>query len=112
MKNSKYFVLALALSLTLGGVAAAKQAQSATQRLVSQLTLTPEQKTKVDPILEDDAKKLLALRQDASLSPEDRRTKSSEVRKDTDAKLKSVLTDEQWKKLQELKEERKKDKKK
>ena len=100
-------ILATILTFVFSTFAAAKEAQSATSRVVSQLTLTAEQKAKVDPIVAEDAKKLREVRNDAALSAEDKRKRSSEIRKDTEAKLKGALTEEQWKKYQELKAERK-----
>ena len=75
------------------------------QRIVSQLDLTADQKAKVDPILADDAKQVRALRGDAS--PE-AANKKVEIRKATDAQLKPILTEAQWKKLEQLREDRKK----
>lgn len=105
----KYFALALALALSLSvaAFAAPKQARSSVQNMVDQLTLTPEQKAKVDPITDEDAKQFRALKEDSSLSDEDRKKKTAELRKNTDVKLKAVLTEEQWKKYQEIKAERK-----
>src|SRR4051794_32488967 len=94
------------LALLLASIAVAAQPRSATQRLVDQLTLTPDQKTKLDPILADDSTKLRAIRNDATISADDKKTRSTEIRKDTDAKLKSILTDSQWKSYLDLKEQR------
>ena len=102
-------IFALVIACTLVTVALAKQAPSRDQRLVPQLNLTAEQKTKVDPILADAAKKLRDIRQDSAMSEADKRTRLSEVRKDTNAKLKEILTADQWKKLQELRGENKKE---
>ena len=103
---NRFLMLALALSWTL---AAAPQARSQMQRIVDQLDLSPDQKAKVDPILEDEAKQLRALRGDTS--PEAVKQKT-EIRKTTDAKVKPLLSDEQWKKLEQLRAERKKQGKK
>jgi hypothetical protein len=108
----KYFVIALALALSLTVVAAPKQARSSVQNLVDKLQLPADQKAKVDPITAADAKQFQALKADTSLSDEDRKAKTTALRKDTDEKLKAVLTDEQWKKYQELKAARKADGKK
>lgn len=98
-------ILAALLSIGVSNVTAA-QPKSATQRLVEQLTLTPDQKTKLDPVLADDAQKLRAIRQDSTLSADDKKTKSAAVRQDTEAKLKATLTGDQWKQYKKLKEER------
>jgi Spy/CpxP family protein refolding chaperone len=104
MKILTNVFLALTLSLAL---AAAPQPRSQLQNMVDKLNLTADQKAKADPILDADAKQVRALRDDSSLSPEDRSKKTAEIRKESDIKLKPILTDEQWKKLEQLREERK-----
>jgi periplasmic protein CpxP/Spy len=103
----KYLVIALALALSLTAAAAPKAARSSVQILVDKLDLSADQKTKVDPITDADAKQFQALKADTTLSAEDRKKKTAALRKDTDAKLKAVLTEDQWKKYQELKAEHK-----
>lgn len=75
--------------------------------MIGQLDVTPDQKAKLDPILEEDAKQVRALRDDTALSVEDRQKKTAEIRSNTDAKIKPILTEEQYKKLEQLREERK-----
>jgi len=107
MKSLKHLVLATILSLS--PAAAQHQApKSQVQRIVDQLNLTPDQKAKADPFLEEDAKKVRALRDDSSLSAEERKKKSAEIRKGTVAKLKPILTEDQWKQFEQLREERQK----
>jgi periplasmic protein CpxP/Spy len=110
MKSWKYLALAAILSVT--PVAAQHAPKSQVQRLVDQLNLTPDQKAKADPFLEEDGKKIRALRDDSSLSAEDRKKKSAEIRKGTVAKLKPILTEDQWKQFEQLREERQKQSKK
>lgn len=95
------------LVLWLGFALVAAPARSQLQRMMDQLNLTPDQKAKIDPILEDDAKQVRAFREDTTLSAEDRKAKTAKVRHETDAKIKPLLTDEQWSKLQQLRAERK-----
>jgi hypothetical protein len=102
----KYFVIALAFALALTAVAAPKQARSSVQNRVDKLQLPADEKAKVDPITDADAKAFQALKADTTLSEEDRKAKTSALRKDTDAKLKAILTEEQWKKYEELKAEK------
>src|SRR6266852_3387406 len=113
----KYLALALTLALSLTLIAAPplvsfKTARSSIQNLVDKLTLSADQKAKVDPITDADAKQFQTLKADTTLSAEDRKSKTAVLRKDTDAKLKAVLTEDQWKKYEELKAERKTSKKK
>jgi Spy/CpxP family protein refolding chaperone len=66
------------------------------------LNLTDDQKTKVDPILADERQKTSAVMQDATLSPEDKRAKIAEIRKNTTAQLQPILTAEQFQKWQRM----------
>jgi len=75
------------------------------QRMVAQLDVTADQKVKLDPILAEDAKQVRALRGDTSAEAA---AKKAEIRNATDAKIKPILTDDQWKKLQQLREDRSK----
>jgi Spy/CpxP family protein refolding chaperone len=81
--------------------------RSQIQNMIDKLNVTPDQKAKLDPILDVDAKQVRALRGDATLSDEDRQKKTAAIRADTDTKIKPILTAEQWTKLQELRAERK-----
>jgi Spy/CpxP family protein refolding chaperone len=73
------------------------------ETIATQLALTDEQKTKAKPIFEEMQQKMMALRQDTTLSQEDRRAKMKEIRDAATAKLKEVpLTQEQldkWAKM-------------
>ena len=96
-----------ALTLSLALWAAPQGPRSQLQNMVDKLNLTADQKAKADPILDEDAKQVRALRDDSALSAEDRSKKIAEIRRQSDLKLKPILTDEQWKKLEQLREERK-----
>ncbi len=72
--------------------------------MADDLKLTSEQQEKVKPLLKDRAEKMAALRADTALSQEDRRTKNQELRTAFSAKMKTVLTTEQfdkWEKSQQ-----------
>jgi len=82
------------------------QPRSSLQNVVDKLNVTPEQKAKLDPILDVDAKAVRALRTDSSLSDEDRQKKTAAIRADTDTKIKPILTADQWRELERLRQER------
>ncbi len=71
-------------------------------RLAEQLNLTSEQKTKVDAILQDQRSQMMALRQDSSMSQEDRRDKMQGIQKTTHSKIRDLLTDEQKEKFDQM----------
>jgi Spy/CpxP family protein refolding chaperone len=71
---------------------------------VEELNLTDDQKAKVKPILQDEAQKLKALRQDTSLAKEDKKAKLKSIREDTNAKIKPILTADQLEKWNKTRE--------
>lgn len=124
MKTNKYSVLAaLALgSLLAFGFAARAQDQTNSPpargqrgaqlrehlaKVAQELNLTDEQKSKVRAVLQEDREKLQALRADTSLTPAQRKTQLKQIRDDINAKMKGILTAEQYEKWQKMREERK-----
>jgi Spy/CpxP family protein refolding chaperone len=77
-------------------------AQLTIEQLTKALTLTDDQKPKVQAALDDQRKKMSELRQDASLSTEDRRTKMTAIRTDFTAKMKEILTADQFAQFQKM----------
>ena len=120
MKITKtLFVAALAASALLAGPSsraadstntppAAMQARggSTLERLTKTLDLTDDQKPKVKAALDAQQTKIKALREDSSLSQDDRRAKLKTIREETSADLKKVLTDEQYAKYEKLSQRR------
>lgn len=70
--------------------------------LAKQLDLTDDQKTKVKPVLDDMQKQQADLRNDTSLSRADQMTKRKEIRDAASAKLKEILTPEQYAKWEKM----------
>ena len=70
------------------------------EMMKEKLGLTPEQVEKIKPILEKDREKLMALREDAALSREQKGEKMREILKSSMEAIKPILTPEQvekWK---------------
>lgn len=84
-----------------GGAAGANQLE----RIAERLKLTDEQKTKLQPILREEAAKLRELRQDTTLAGEERRTKVREVREQFLAKMKPILSTQQFEELKKMREQ-------
>ena len=76
------------------------------QVLAKELELTAEQKTKVGEVLKKEAEKLQGMRGDTGVTVEQRREKLREVRNHASAELKKILTPEQFKNWQSLRQER------
>lgn len=72
------------------------------KRLSKELELTGEQKEKIKPILEDDAKQFQSVRQDSSLSREEKVSKAREIHTSGMEKIRPILTADQQKKLDEM----------
>jgi Spy/CpxP family protein refolding chaperone len=70
------------------------------------LKLSDEQVAKIKPIFAKSQEKTRALREDQSLSQEDRRTKMQEIFKSVEEELKPILTAEQLAKYKEDAEKR------
>jgi Spy/CpxP family protein refolding chaperone len=75
-------------------------------RMSKQLQLTDEQKAKIKPILEEQHKQMMELRQDNSMSRQDRFARFRELRQKSLEKMKPILTPEQQKKWQEMRQRR------
>ena len=69
---------------------------------LDQLNLTADQKPKVQSILDAQRQTMRDLRQDTSLTPEDRRAKMKALRDDEVTQMKAVLTPEQFEKWQKM----------
>ena len=76
------------------------------QRMALILNLTPDQKTKVEPIMDERDQKMRDIFQDNTLSRDDRMAKIQQIRSDTDTQLKPILTDEQFQKWQQMSQPR------
>jgi Spy/CpxP family protein refolding chaperone len=70
--------------------------------IATQLELTDDQKTKAKPVFEEMLQKMQDLRKDTTVEQADRRTKIKEIRDAASAKLKEILTDEQFAKWQKM----------
>lgn len=72
------------------------------QHLARYLNLTDAQKAQIKPILQNEGQQLKALRNDTSLTPDQRKVKVQEIRQATRAQIQPILTPEQVAKFQDL----------
>ena len=73
------------------------------EQLTTNLSLTADQIPKVQAVLDDQRKKMTDLmQQGSSLSQDDRRTQVQAIRADVTAKMKGILTDDQFAKYQKI----------
>jgi len=75
-------------------------AEKRLKRLSKRLSLTDDQKEKLRPILQDEAKQMKVVDDDASLTPQQRHKKTREIRMASRSQMDGILTDEQKKQLQ------------
>ena len=76
--------------------------QQRVDRISTQLDLSSDQKTKVTAALEAEGKQMRELRNDSSLSRDERREKVRALREDTNKKFKDILSSDQYEKWQKL----------
>src|ERR1700750_737556 len=73
--------------------------------LSKRLNLTADQQSKLLPIISDREQQMRAILHDSSLSKEDRIAKMKAVRKDSNAKIEALLTDDQKQNFEQLQQE-------
>lgn len=83
-----------AMSAPAGGENA--EAMQKLEKMSAALNLSPAQKQQVRPILMEEAPKLKALKSDTSLGPMQKAMQMHQIADDTDAKLKPILTPQQY----------------
>ncbi|MFA6544553.1 MAG: hypothetical protein WCS99_09020 [Limisphaerales bacterium] len=116
MKKTSLFALALGAVIAFSPAAQAQEkkgegkgkgpsAEERMKRMAEALSLTDEQKAKIEPILKEEGEKLRAIFQDQNASREEKGKKMQEARKDISAKMKAVLTPEQAEKFEKLQSE-------
>jgi periplasmic protein CpxP/Spy len=98
-----WFVLVI-LASALPGQSEDKMAK--VQAVAQQLQLTPEQKVKVLPILEQEAPKLEAIKNNNSLSGLQKMRQLRAIHAETAPQLQQILSPAQYQKLQAIREER------
>jgi protein CpxP len=72
------------------------------EMLTKQLNLTSDQQAQVKAIQQDTGQQMRAVRNDSSLSEDQKRSKMMDLRKTSQEKIRAVLTDEQKTKYDEL----------
>ena len=75
-------------------------------RLPENLNLTDSQKTQARTILQDQQDQMNALRQNTSISREDRHSKMMEIHQSTSGQIRGLLNDDQQKKYDAMEKER------
>jgi hypothetical protein len=106
--NMKNYIRSIAAALCFGTLVLVAptsfaQAQAAKlQAIAQQLSLTPEQKAKVLPILAQEAPKIQKIKNDNSLSKVQRIQQIRAVHQQTDPQMKAILSPAQYEKLKTI----------
>jgi periplasmic protein CpxP/Spy len=80
--------------------------QQEAARLSKKLNLSPDQTTKLEPILADRDQKMAALKSNASLSPEELKQQRLAIHQDTKQQLSAVLTPDQLQQMKAMRHHR------
>ena len=92
-------------STTAGQAARQERTHDRLEWLSKELNLSDEQKEKLKPILQDEAKQMRTVHEDSSLTPDQKRDKIRQIRKTFRPQIQAVLTPEQQEKFKNLREE-------
>jgi Spy/CpxP family protein refolding chaperone len=117
-KRSTALALAFALLIALTGLRVAAQTDASTvdpatkakvqeklQHISSELNLTDDQKTQLKPMLQSEVQQLQAVKDDTSLSPDQKEAKAKAIHQSFKTQMSGVLTPEQQKKWATMKAE-------
>jgi Spy/CpxP family protein refolding chaperone len=96
------FVLPAAMS-------SAQNKAAKVQAIAQQLDLTPQQKVKILPILADEVPKVEAIKNNNSLSKVQKIQQIRAIHRQTDPQMKTILSKEQYQKLQAIRQQAIKD---
>ena len=77
------------------------------QHLTKMLNLSTDQQAKVKSIFEDQQNQMASLKQNTSMSQEDRRAKFQAIHQDTHQKIQALLNDDQKAKFEQMQAQRK-----
>jgi periplasmic protein CpxP/Spy len=110
MKNRIYFFTAALCSATFVLLASTSYAQksgklSKLEAISQQLELTPQQKSKVLPILRDELPKVEAIKNDNSLGKIQKVQQIRAIHQQTDPQMKAILSPAQYQKLQAIRQQ-------
>ena len=110
MKNHTHLVIS-ALSVAMFALLAPTsfaqkgEAMSKAQAMAQQLSLTPQQKEKILPILAAEVPKVHAIKNDNSINKMQKIQQLKAIHQQTDPQMKAILSPEQYQKLQTIRQQ-------
>jgi Spy/CpxP family protein refolding chaperone len=110
MKNHTHLIisaLSVAMFALLAPASFAQKggAMAKAQAIAQQLSLTPQQKEKILPILAAEVPKVNAIKNDNSLSSTQKMQQVRAIHQQTDPQMKAILSPEQYQKLKEIRQQ-------
>ena len=81
---------------------AAQHEQKHLQMMTKKLNLSADQQSKVKSILDDQQKQMMSLRQDSSMSQDDRRAKMMQMHETSSNQIRALLNEDQQKKFDQM----------
>jgi hypothetical protein len=107
MKNNTHLIisaLSVAMFALLAPASFAQKggAMAKAQAIAQQLSLTPQQKEKILPILADEVPKVNAIKNNNSLSSTQKMQQVRAIHQQTDPQMKAILSPEQYQKLKQI----------
>lgn len=91
-------------SQAMGDTETKAKVQTKLEKLSSELNLTDDQKNQLKPVLQGEVKELKSVRDDSSLSDDQKKAKMAEIHESSKSQMSSILTPEQKTKLAAMKE--------
>jgi hypothetical protein len=110
-KQMKNYIRLILLALCFGmlvlpiATSSAQNQAAKVQAIAQQLNLTPQQKTKILPILADEAPKVEAIKNNSSLSGFQKMQQIRAIHQQTDPQMKAILSPAQYQKLQGIRQQ-------
>lgn len=83
------------------------QHESRLEWMTKELNLTDDQQAKMKPVLADEMKQMKSVRDDTTLTQDQKRDKMKEIHQSTDSQVNDILTPDQQKKYADLKAQQK-----
>jgi protein CpxP len=77
------------------------------KKMAKRLGLTPDQVSKIEPILADRDQQVQGVRSDTTLAPNDRKAKMHGIRQESDSRIEALLNDTQKQQYEQIKQSRK-----
>ena len=100
------FMFGLLVTMTAGAQAqAAPDKAQKFQAVAKQLNLTPQQEKQLMPILEADAPKLQAIKNNTSLGPLQKLEQIKAIHAQSDPQVKAILSPQQYEQLQQIRQQ-------